>query len=139
MKVFLDANILFSASDQKCNIARFVRFLNEKGVAFTSDYAAAEAHRNIASKRPQWMSGYDAIMENVQLCPGIDRPVSVPIADADHPILATAIREGCTYLVTGDHKDFGHLFGQTINGIKIVTIPRCANPWSICNQDSSIL
>lgn len=127
MKVFLDANILFSASDKKSNIARFVRFLTDKDVAITSDYAAAEAHRNIASKRPQWMSGYEAIMQAIRIVPSIDSPVPVVIADKDRPILATAIRERCNYLVTGDRRDFGHLFGKTVRGTQVATIPMMRN------------
>ena len=123
MRIFLDANILFSASDPTSNTARFVQFLGDHSAALSSDYAAAEAHRNIAAKRPQWISGYRAVVEAVQICPSIDGPIPVPVADKDRPILATALRENCEYLVTGDRKDFGHLFGQTISGTTILTIP----------------
>lgn len=123
MKVFLDANILFSASNLESNTARFVRFLTKKGVSFSSDYAVAEAYRNIAAKRPQWMKGYKTIIEGIRVVRSVDRPVSVRIADKDRPILATAIREQCDYLVTGDRRDFGHLFGRTVNATKVVTIP----------------
>ena len=127
MKVFLDANILFSASNADSNTARFVRFLAKKRVAYSSDYAVAEASRNIAAKRPQWSQGYEAIIRDIWIIQSIDRPVPVTIADKDRPILATAIRENCDFLVTGDRKDFGHLFGQTVQATKILTIPMMAN------------
>jgi hypothetical protein len=40
--------------------------------------------------------------------------------EKDRPILASAIAGECAYLVTGDRKDFGHLFGQTIEGVCIL-------------------
>jgi len=122
MRAFLDANILFSASCPGSNTARFVTLLTAKGVAITSDYAAIEAQRNIAAKRPQWMSDFKAITSPIQLVPSTDGPVPVVICSKDRPILATAIREQCDYLVTGDHKHFGHLYGQNVGGTRVVTI-----------------
>lgn len=127
MKVFLDANILFSASNIPGNTARFVRFLSNKGVSISADYAVAEAHRNIAAKRPQWMRGFEKIVGSIRIVQSVDCLVSVDIAAKDRPILATAIREQCDYLVTGDRRDFGHLFEKTINSTKIVTIPMMIN------------
>lgn len=39
----------------------------------------------------------------------------------DRPILATAISEGCDILLTGDKRDFGHLFDQTIGSVTVMT------------------
>ena len=47
--------------------------------------------------------------------------ITVEIPSKDRPILATAILQGCDYLVTGDKRDFGHLFGQVVGGVEIVT------------------
>jgi AbrB family looped-hinge helix DNA binding protein len=49
--------------------------------------------------------------------------ISMPIEfySKDRPILATAIAANCERLITGDKKDFGHLYNQTINGITILT------------------
>lgn len=123
MKVFLDANILFSASNSTSHVARFVRFLSEHKIAVTSSNATAEAERNVLVKRPAWHDGYQAIMGGVVILDSVDAPVPVEIAAKDRPIIATAIKHKCDYLVTGDKRDFGHLFGQNISGTKIVTIP----------------
>lgn len=41
------------------------------------------------------------------------------LPDKDQPVLAAAIRYGCTALVTGDRMHFGSLYGQTIQGVTI--------------------
>jgi hypothetical protein len=46
-----------------------------------------------------------------------ERPVEM---GAHVQILASAILEKCDYLVTGDKRDFGHLYNQTVSGITIV-------------------
>ena len=39
----------------------------------------------------------------------------------DAPILAAAVHAQADFLVTGDRRDFGHLFGLTLRGVKVVT------------------
>ena len=46
----------------------------------------------------------------------------VKLAEKDLPILCGAIAARADYLLTGDKKDFGHLAGRTIGGVKIVSI-----------------
>ncbi|MGC9452201.1 MAG: hypothetical protein ACP5I4_12235 [Oceanipulchritudo sp.] len=122
MKVFLDANILFSAADDRSQVHRFVRFLADKGVAASSDYALAEAARNILLKRPHCAGGLRELAARIAIVQSCDAPVPVRIADKDRPILATAVRARCDYLVTGDQRDFGHLFGQSVGPTRIVTV-----------------
>lgn len=43
MRVFLDANVLFSASNRPSNIASLIDSLLEQGEAVTSELAALEA------------------------------------------------------------------------------------------------
>lgn len=45
MRVFLAANVLFSASNAGSNIARLVDWLLDKGTAVTSDLAHEDARR----------------------------------------------------------------------------------------------
>lgn len=122
MKVFLDANILFSAADERAQVHRFVRYLADKGVAVSSDYALAEAARNILLKRPRCAAGLRQLAARITIVQSCDAPVPVPIAAKDRPILATAIRAQCDYLVTGDQRDFGHLFGHSVGPTRIVTV-----------------
>lgn len=46
----------------------------------------------------------------------------VTLADKDRPILCGAISGSADYLLTGDKRDFGHLFGKTVRGVKIVSV-----------------
>ncbi|MFI4917761.1 MAG: hypothetical protein ACIAS6_14805 [Phycisphaerales bacterium JB060] len=48
----------------------------------------------------------------------IQSDVSLP--DKDWPILLAALDTGSTHLLTGDKQHFGHLFGVTIQGTRIM-------------------
>ena len=43
------------------------------------------------------------------------------LPDKHVPILATAIAARASALVTGDRRDFGHLYGTTIEGVGVLT------------------
>jgi predicted nucleic acid-binding protein len=45
----------------------------------------------------------------------------VKLKPKDLPILGGAIDGQATHLLTGDERDFGELFGKTIEGVKIVS------------------
>ena len=121
MKLFLDANVLFSAANADSAIARFLHLLREKHSLVTSAYAYAEAERNIALKRPKWMEGFRHAMAGVTLVPDMPLRIDVTLADKDRPILGSAIASGCDYLLTGDKKDFGHLYGKAFGGVTVVS------------------
>jgi len=120
-RIFLDANILFSAANTGSNMASFLGFLAENHYLVTSDYAAQEAERNIHAKRPQWLEAYHKLMPKIERINGIDRELKVQIAAKDRPILASAIQSGCDFLLTGDKKDFGHLFGQSLENTMVAS------------------
>lgn len=126
MRVFLDANVLFSASHAGSSIARLVAWLLDKDTAVSSDLAVEEARRNLALKRPAWLPAFDALMARVELVPSALFPLPVALADKDAPLLCAAIRSRCRLFVTGDKRDFGHVMGQTIEGVKVVSPLRLA-------------
>jgi predicted nucleic acid-binding protein len=121
MKIFLDANVLFSASNPASNIHRLAHRLSKSHTLVTSHYAWEEASRNLRIKRPAWEPDFLLLLKKVAILPGVDRPVDAPISEKDRPILATAIAEHCNYLATGDRRDFGHLYGHCIQGVRIIT------------------
>lgn len=121
MKCFLNANVLFSAANESSQLHRLIHWLQETHELITSDYAQEEAIRNIRAKRNDWAFGYTQIMRSIRTVESAQRPIEVELAEKDQPILATAIAEQCDILVTGDKRDFGHLFGKTIQGVKILT------------------
>ena len=132
MRIFLDANILFSAAKSDGAIRRFLRMLTDKGHQCTVDaYVSEEARRNVAAKAPEalpfletllsQMSRVDAHMD--ELTP--DAALLLP--EKDRPVLAAAIRQGCEVLLTGDGAHFGALYGKTIQGVTIHSPRSLAN------------
>ncbi len=122
MKVFLDANILFSASIPKSLLAGFLSGLERHATLITNAYAKAEAERNIAAKAPKRLAAYHEFAEKLQVVPLLVFDLDVELAEKDRPILCGAIAAHSDYLLTGDKKDFGHLYGQTVRGVKIVSV-----------------
>jgi predicted nucleic acid-binding protein len=126
MRVFLDANVLFSASNPGSNIARLVAWLTERETAVTSALAVEEARKNLVLKRADWLPAFAAVLEGVEVVPSVlfDLPVSLEVKDA--PLLCSAIRSQCSHFATGDRSDFGHLYGQAVQGVEIVSLLRLA-------------
>lgn len=122
MKVFLDANVLFSASRPDSNIAQLIAWLLEQDTAVSSDVAVEEARRNLTRKRPTWLPRFDALLARVALVPSVQFTLPVPLAQKDVPLLCAAIRDRCEYFVTGDHRDFGHLMDEKVLGVEVVSL-----------------
>lgn len=127
LRVFLDANVLFSASNADSNVARLIDLVIKQGEAVTSDFAAEEARRNVLLKRPNWAADLEGLIDHVELVRSIQFYVNVELSDKDTPILCTAIRSNCPYLATGDKRDFGHLYGQEVEGVTIITLAKLAD------------
>lgn len=129
MRVFLDANVLFSAAYRETGSVRAFFALAKAGACdlVTSGYAADEARRNIRAKHPQRSSDLEMLLERVELCRE-PAPATVAWAGAqrlpakDAPILDAAIDGGCHVLVTGDRTHFGALFGRRFRGT-VVMLP----------------
>jgi predicted nucleic acid-binding protein len=126
MRVFLDANVLFSASNTGSNIARLIALLCQRGAAVSSDLAVEEARRDISLKRAAWLPAFDELLGSVEVTPSarFELPVDLPPRDA--PLLCAAIRRRCRLFVTGDKRDFGHLMGHQVLGVEIVSLLRLA-------------
>jgi hypothetical protein len=126
MRVFLDANVLFSASNDSSNIARLIDWLIKEGTAVTSDLAREEARRNLALKRADWLPAFEALLERTELVPSVQFELPVQLHDGDRPVLCAAIRSRCTYFATGDRRDFGHLYGKVVGGVQVISLLRLA-------------
>ena len=122
MRVFLDANILFSASFPKSHLAGFLDQLQRHAVLLTNTYATTEASRNIAAKQPASLAAHEQFVASLNVVPMRMFDPGVTLADRDRPILCGAISGNVDYLLTGDKRDFGHLFGKTVRGVKIVNV-----------------
>ena len=122
MRVFLDANILFSASFPKSRLAEFLRELRRHAIFLTNAYARAEAERNIAAKHPEFIAAQQTFAESLEVVPLRLFDPGVKLAEKDQPILCGAISGNADFLLTGDREDFGPLFGKTVQGVKIVNV-----------------
>ena len=120
MRIFLDANILFSGAKKGSPLGQFIVFLSKQAKLITHPHADCEARRNLELKRPKWLTGYKALLKHVQVIDKMSRVAGVKLNEKDCPILYAAVGCQCTHLLTGDFQHFRHLFGKTIHGVKIV-------------------
>ena len=124
MRVFLDANILFSAAKSDGAVRALVSLLCDRGhECWVDAYVVAEARRNLASKGPQAVQVLQALLDRLQIAPAALFTGAAVELDwlppKDRPVLAAAIRLGCDALVTGDRKHFGSAYGQQVGGVTI--------------------
>ncbi len=122
MRIFLDANVLFSAANFDSNIAQLIKIVINDHTALTSDFALEEARRNVQLKRPAWCDGLESLAPHLEVTPSVLFDLPVELAEKDRPILCAAVRAGCDLLVTGDRKHFGHLYEQAVEGVSIVSV-----------------
>ena len=79
-RVFLDANVLFTAAHNPAGKAALVIALGVKGKweVVSSSYAAEEARRNIVSKFPQFQPRLQELIDSITIIAsgsGADSPV----------------------------------------------------------------
>lgn len=116
MRVFLDANILFSAADPESATRRLLERLCRRADAVTGPHAVEEARRNLALKRPQFVTSFGRLLERLEITHAFEQNLDVRLPDEDMPILAGAVGSGCTHLWTSDRRHFGRLYGRSVRG-----------------------
>lgn len=129
MRVFLDANILFSAALGPRTKAHGLMELapTRRCELLTLTYAIEEARRNLARKTPRALDSLRPLLATVTVA---EPPSSGLLAWAeaeglppkDAPILAGAVAARADLLVTGDRRHFGHLFGRELRGVTVAAL-----------------
>lgn len=124
MRIFLDANILFSAARADGAIRQFLALTETAGHELWTDaYVFEEARRNLAAKIPSGLPVLEAMAARIKigglLAGGALLPETLVLPEKDRPVLAAAIHHRCEILVTGNRTHFGALYGKTIRGVKI--------------------
>jgi predicted nucleic acid-binding protein len=127
-RFFLDANVIFTAAHNPDGNSRalFRLAAQQQLELVSSRYALEEAARNIAVKFPECVAEFNTLIAGLLL---VAEPSQAEIQlaatrflpDKDVPILAAAIAARAAALVTGDRRDFGHLYGTTVEGVAILT------------------
>lgn len=121
MRVFLDANILFSGAQPNSRMRALLLILLKRADCLTNAYALEEVRRNLTLKYPELLPHFEALAKKCELTPSAPVELSVSLKEKDQPILSGAISGNATHLMTGDQTDFGHLFGKTVDGVKVVS------------------
>jgi predicted nucleic acid-binding protein len=121
MRIFLDANILFSASLPRSRMREFLGVLFERAQCLTSEYAVEEARRNLAAKFPECLKSLEALTGKCEIITQLTIVLDAQLPLKDVPILGGAVAGQATHLLTGDERDFGRFWGKTIQSVKIVS------------------
>ena len=124
MRVFLDANVLFSAAKSDGAIRQLLRLMLEGGhECWVDAYVVSEARRNLLVKGPEALQVLEALLAHLRVAPAQlaaeAHAETTWLPDKDRPVLAAAIRLGCDALVTGDRTHFGGGYGRAFGGVKI--------------------
>ena len=131
MKLFLDANVIFSAAHRDAGRAQDLIALAQAGRCslLTSAHALEEARRNLELKSLDFgrrlsvsLTVIATVAEAPQTPVAWSQQQGLPLMDA--PILAAAIHARADLLVTGDARGFGHLYNRTLRGTKVLTPAR---------------
>lgn len=119
-RVFLDANVLFSAAWMgHSGLSRLWRL---KGVVLvTSLYALEEARRNLEEiarieRLEALAKGLEVFNDDVS---DVAIPSGVILPSDDTPIMQAAIASKSSHLLSGDLKAFGRYYGRTIASVLI--------------------
>jgi predicted nucleic acid-binding protein len=120
-RLFLDANILFSSSNQNSIVGRLVIEAWRRVDLVYSESVAEEARRNLTAKRREWLAGLDSVLGLCEEVQDAFFPIEIELFEGDQIVLCTAIRAKCDHLVTGDKRHFGPYFGTTIRGTSIIS------------------
>lgn len=124
MRIFLDANILFSAAKSAGAIRTMLGLLIKSGHECRADvYVIEEARRNLAAKSPEGLPVLEKLLKQIKIA-GAHPHLSgskalLALPEKDRPVLDAAIRLQCDALVTGDKTHFGRLYGKNIEGVAI--------------------
>jgi len=127
MRVFLDANVLFSTAKSNGAVRRLLQLLVERGhECWVDGYVLAEAQRNLAVKGPGALQVLSALLPYLRLAAAASlqqcaayQADTAWLPEKDRPVLAAAIRLRCDALVTGDRSHFGAGYGRTFGGVAV--------------------
>jgi len=127
MRLFLDANVLFTAVHKPEGRSAGLIALARRGFCslHMSPHALEEARRNLRLKVPEAGDPLELVgtiaVEREAPAPVVQWALDQGLPLKDAPILAAAVTADADLLVTGDRKHFGDLYGATLRGVEVVT------------------
>jgi len=126
-RVFLDANVLFSASVGGPVWDAIWSVADAGGYELVSSpFALVEARENLKRKRPETLGALSKRLRSVRLVPEAEPEpwMTKLLPEKDRPILAAATAAVCRVLLTGDTRHFGRLTGRDDLPLRILTPAR---------------
>ena len=122
-RVFLDANILFSAAYGSPGAERlWILARKRKCLLLASGYVIEEARRNLHNA--EQLNRFDSLLKDVdrvlEAPAGLECPI--PLPEKDRPVLMAAVCAKADYLITGDLTHFREYFGHEILGVRIALL-----------------
>jgi len=127
MRVFFDANVLFSASAKGSPTSRLTAAVLQFGVAVVNAHVLDEARRNLAAKRAGQLGEFERLCALLELTSAFYTGVLPALPVEDQPVLAGAVGARSTQLWTSDQRHFGPLYGTAFHGVQIVTSVQLAD------------
>jgi len=121
MRIFLDANILFSAARTDSRMRALLEVLSKQADLLTNAYAVEETRRNLVLKSPNDLKSLEHLVRRCEMVSQLTADLEVELPLKDRPILGGAIAGHATHLLTGDERDFGRFWGKVVRGVKIVS------------------
>jgi uncharacterized protein len=128
MRIFLDANILFSAAKSDGAVRTLLRLLRSGGHTLVADsYVVEEARRNLARKTSGLpLEALDKLLTVMEVSPtGTEALEQAPwlewLPANDRPVLAAAANLRCAVLITGDRTHFASGYGNAFSGVMILS------------------
>jgi len=123
LRIFLDANILFSAAKSDGPIRSLVaRLLDAGHECWVDGYVIDEARRNITAKAASRLPSLDALLSllHVAMSSSVATGAAIEgLPDKDQPVVAAAAALSCEMLVTGDRTHFGRFYGRLVRNVRI--------------------
>ena len=124
MRIFLDANILFSAANPSGSIRQLLTIARAAGHECWADaHVIREAHRNLFLKQRERIPDFEHLLGEIHFASKLPNlplpPLETPLPENDSRVLAAAIANKCEAFVTGDQTHFGPLYGKAVGGVKI--------------------
>ena len=119
-RIFLDANVLFSAA-YRANAGLLALWKLRDATLCSSRYAIEEAELNLEEDAQRRRLSRLTAALDIFDAGERDLPPGITLPEKDWPILLAAIEARATHLVTGDLRHFGPYFGARVQGVLVVT------------------
>lgn len=121
-RLFLDANVLFSAAYGSPSLNRFWELAsNKKVLLLTSAHAIEEVRRNLEKK--SHLDRLEHLVDKVVTVPepAADETCPISLDEKDIPVFLAALSSKATHFITGDIRHFGKYLQKVVGGVLICT------------------